>query len=182
MGTAYYDAKRADSYGSARGLTRQTGIKIVGDFLANQDAYTLLRNVWRRVKRPKTYVLGINHLWQIDLIDLSSLTRYNDGYRYVLTCIDVFSKYGRISLLRTKMGTAVRDAVEKMILDTRPVYFQSNKGTEFLNASFQKLLKDGNIKHYTSENEDIKCAVVEWWNRTLMTRMHRYFMHRNTLP
>ena len=42
------------------------------------------------------------------------------------------------------------------------------------------MLKRHDIKFYTSENEDIKAAVVERFNRTLKTKMYRYFTARNT--
>ena len=57
---------------------------------------------------------------------------------------------------------------------------QSNKGTEFLNSTFQSMLKRHDIKFYTSENKDIKAAIVERFNRTLKTEMYRYFTARNT--
>jgi len=43
-------------------------------------------------------------------------------------------------------------------------YLQTNNGTEFLNVTFQSLLAENNIKFYTSQNEDIKCIVVERFN------------------
>ena len=177
----YYDVKRADSYGSAAGLKRQSKASNVNDFLMKQDAYTLHRNLKRRFKRRRTYVPGIDHLWQIDVIDLSSLSRYNEGQRFLLTCIDVFSKFGRVAVTRTKSGVAIRDAFESMIHETKPLYVQSDKGTEFLNTPFQKLLADNDILHYTSENDDIKCAVVERWNRTLLAKLHCYFTRKTTL-
>ena len=57
---------------------------------------------------------------------------------------------------------------------------QSDKGTEFINSTFQSMLRRQNIKFYTSENEDIKAAVVERFNRTLKTKMYRYFTAKNT--
>ena len=57
---------------------------------------------------------------------------------------------------------------------------QSDKGTEFLNSTFQTMLKRHGIKFYTSENEDLKAAVVERFNRTLKTKMFRYFTYANT--
>ena len=116
----YYDARRADNYGSAEGLKRQSTLKNVEGFLRKQDAYTVHRNLKRRFKRCKTYVTGIDHLWQIDLVDLSSLAHSNGGYRYLLTCIDVFSKYGRVAVSKTKSATTVRDAFESMIQETKP--------------------------------------------------------------
>ena len=44
---------------------------------------------------------------------------------------------------------------------------QSDKGTEFVNSTFQLMLSRRGIKFYTSENKDIKAAVVERFNRTL---------------
>jgi len=57
---------------------------------------------------------------------------------------------------------------------------QSDKGTEFLNSTFQSMLRRRGIKFYTSENEDLKAAVVERFNRTLKTKMFRYVIHANT--
>jgi len=57
---------------------------------------------------------------------------------------------------------------------------QNDKGTEFLNSSFQSMLKRHGIKFYTSENEYPKAAVVERFNRTLKEKMFRYFTHKNT--
>jgi len=42
------------------------------------------------------------------------------------------------------------------------------------------MLKQHDIKFYTSENEDIKAAFVERFNRTLKTKMYRYFTARNS--
>jgi len=42
------------------------------------------------------------------------------------------------------------------------------------------MLKRHGIKFYTSENEDLKAAVVERFNRTLKEKMFRYFTHKNT--
>ena len=57
---------------------------------------------------------------------------------------------------------------------------QSDKGIEFLNTSFQSMLRRHGIHFYTSENEDLKAAVVERFNRSLKDKMFRYFTHLNT--
>jgi len=76
----------------------------------------------------------------------------------------------------------VTEAFEKILDsggDSRML--QTDKGSEFDNSSFQQMLKRHNIHFYTSENEDIKAAVVERFNRTLKTKMYRYFTFKNTL-
>ena len=57
---------------------------------------------------------------------------------------------------------------------------QTDKGTEFLNGPFQKLLRENNIRHYTSENDDIKASVVERFNRTFKGVMWRYLTRVST--
>ena len=95
-------------------------------------------------------------------------------------CIDVFSKYGQIAVLKSKKAEDVRDAFASMITVRKPTYVQSDKGSEFNNAVFQKLLRENDIKFYTSENDDLKATVVERWIRTMMSRLHRYFTSKNT--
>ena len=119
----------------------------------------------------KTITRGINDLWQADLVDVSSLSKYNDSYRYLLTCIDVLSKRAQVVPLKNKTGLALREAFKSLIAESRPKFLQADKGTEFLNTTVQEFLKTNGIAHYTSENDDIKCSVVDRWNRTLKTRM-----------
>jgi len=65
--------------------------KDVIKYLAGQDAYTMHRPTCRRFPRQRTYSKGIDDLFQIDLADMSNMSAYNDGYRYLLNCIDVFT-------------------------------------------------------------------------------------------
>ena len=51
---------------------------------------------------------GIDEEWQMDLADMQSLKQYNDEYRYLLVCIDVFSKYASI---KSKTGPAIVEAL-----------------------------------------------------------------------
>ena len=58
-----------------------------------QDTYTLHKPACQNFKRNRVIVGGIDNQWQMDLADMQSLKDYNDSYRYLLVCIDVFSKY-----------------------------------------------------------------------------------------
>ena len=126
------------------------------------------------------YSKGIADLYQIDLVDLSSLSPFNDGMRYLLTCIDVFSKRAWAIPLRSKFGRGVSEAFECIIAERKCNMLQSDKGSEFLNSTFQSMLRRYDIKFYTRENEDLKAAVVERFNRTIKTKMFRYFTYKNT--
>ena len=128
-------------------------------FLAGRDAYTLHKSRWIRFGRRETYLKGIADLFQVDLVDLSNLASYNDGMRYLLTCIDVLSKQAWAVPVRRKSARDVAEGFENIMAEgCKPNIVQSDKGTEFLNSSFQSMLRRHDIHFYTSENEVRKCC------------------------
>ena len=119
MDAIYRTLRLPGSFGSVRNLRRYSGqpTRVITDYLAGQDAYTL-HKPWRiRFPRRKTYSKGIADLYQIDLVDLSSISPFNDGSRYLLTCIDVFSKRAWAVPVRTKFARDVAEAFELIIAE-----------------------------------------------------------------
>ena len=95
MGTlqvTYYDTKNPGSLGGVEKLEIATG-QPVKDWLITQDTYTLHKPIRRRFSRRRVTVSGIDDQWQADLVDLSTIQKENKNFKYLLTCIDVFSKY-----------------------------------------------------------------------------------------
>ena len=105
------------------------------------------------------------------------LSLHNDGVKYLLICIDTFSKYAWIPPLKNKSGLCVKEACESILRETVLPYLQANKGTEFKNTLFQGQLAEYEIQFKTSENDDVKAVIVERFNRTLETRMYGNFTH-----
>ena len=62
----------------------------------------------------------------------------------------------------------------------KPLVLQTNQGKEFVNTTFQQFLKNHGIHYFTTWNEEIKASVVEQFNRTLKTKMWKYFTKHNT--
>jgi hypothetical protein len=106
---------------------------------------------------------------------------YNDGYAHLLTVIDVFSKYAWAVPLKSKSAENVMNAFRVILSKRKPLKIQSDKGTEFSNEKFKRFLTDRGIKYFTTNNPDVKAAVVERFNRTLKGRMYKYFTKFNTL-
>ena len=84
-----------------------------------------------RFSRRKTYSKGIADLYQIDLVDVSDLSSHNDGSRYLLTCIDVFSKRAWAVPVRRKTGQNVEEASENILADGNCNMVQSDKVPNF---------------------------------------------------
>lgn len=164
---------------------RRRGLQVsrqrVEAFLADQVAYARHKPVRRHYKRNPTYVLGIDDQWQADLAEVQSMARENDGVRYLLTVIDVFSKYAWVVPLKTKSKADVAEAFTKLFAKTkrRPRRIQTDKGGEFTCKPVQQMFTKLGIHHFCS-NSDMKAAVVERFNRTLKERMFRYLTAEKT--
>ena len=57
---------------------------------------------------------------------------------------------------------------------------RTDKGTEFIDESFQQYLKKQGIQFYTATNEP-KAAVVERVNHTLKSKLYCYYTGVNSL-
>jgi hypothetical protein len=63
----------------------------------------------------------------------------------------------------------------------QPIRLQTDRGTKFTNRVFQKFLKENDVHFFTMYNDETKASIVERFNRTLKTKMWKYFTHRETL-
>ena len=59
--------------------------------------------------------LFIDNIWDVDLADMQSLSKYNRGIRYLLCAVDFFSKYAWVVPLKDKRGTTIVNAFQKLI-------------------------------------------------------------------
>ena len=79
----------------------------VKTWLQSKDTYTLHKPVRYDFLRKRGIVTEFDGQWQADLVGISSLARFNKGYKYLLTCIDVFLKFAWVVPLRNKMGKSL---------------------------------------------------------------------------
>ncbi|GFY22021.1 uncharacterized transposon-derived protein F54H12.3 [Trichonephila clavipes] len=94
-----------------------------------------------KFQRRKTVAYGINELWQSDLLDMQKLSRYNKGYRYILTIIDLMSRYLRTFPIRDKKSSTIKQVLQKVFKKVKPQNFQTDKGTGFYNKIVRAMLK-----------------------------------------
>ena len=187
--SVYYDPKRPGSFGGVGSFYRDVkqegkfklSRKQISDWLMSQDTYTLHKPARRNFKRNRVIVGGIDEEWQMDLADMQSLKQYNDGYRYLLVCIDVFSKYAWIVPIKSKTGPDIVEAFKVILaLGRKPQKIMTDQGTEFFNKSFQTLLRHEGIQLFNTFNET-KASIVERVIRTFKSKMWRYFTAKKTL-
>lgn len=179
LGEIYHDPGHPAGYSTPWKLWHAAGgdKKDAQTYLEGEDAYTLHRQARRRFPRNVTYADNIDESWQADLTDFRSLKSSNKGMTYILCVIDVFSKYGWAYPLKDKSAKSIIHGFETLFKSTsrRPVRLFSDKGKEFINQTFQHFLKQNDIKYIHTHNPDIKCAIVERWQRTIKSKLFKSF-------
>jgi len=166
-------------YREVRKLHPLVKYKDIEKFLISNDSYTLHKPVKKPPLYRRVYTKHIGYLFQIDLVDMRAVSNENDGFGWIITCIDTFSKKAWAFKIKNKTGLSVTRAMESLLAEKRPNKIQFDEGKEFLNRNFLGLLKRNGIKHYWTYSE-AKCSIVERFNRTLKTRMYRAFTDRKS--
>ena len=83
--------------------------------------------------------------------------------------------------MKNKTARSLLEAFDSTLSEGRkPEKLRTDKGTEFFNESFQQYLKKKDIQFYTTNNQP-KVSVVERENRTLKSKLYRYFTAVNSL-
>ena len=127
------------------------------------------------------FVKRIDDTWAADLVEMGSLSEWNEGIRYLLMVIDVFSKYGWIRTLKNKRGDTVANAFVSIFNEGRtPKKLWIDKGREFWNKNVEEVMKKFGVERYSTQNEE-KSSVVERWNRTIKERIWKMFSVRNEM-
>lgn len=136
----------------------------------------LFRGARKNFSRRKVELRGLDDLMQIDLIDVSSLSKSNRGMKFILVAINALSKVGFAEGLKDKRGPTVTAAMKKILerCGTKFKNVSSDDGGEFWNASFKKLMSDHKINHYSTFSSK-KASIVERWIRTLKMAMYKNF-------
>jgi transposase InsO family protein len=168
-------------YSGIDGLARKSGLprKVIRKWLGKQNVYTLHKPIKHKFQTRRVLVSSIDDQWQADLVDMQKYRIYNKGVGYILTIIDIFSKYAWAIPIKKKTGEEITNAFQSIFHERKPKKIHTDKGLEFINKSTQRLLKNHNIHWFATENET-KAQVVERFNRTLKTKMWKYFTQKNT--
>ncbi|KAI2661668.1 hypothetical protein H4Q32_007311 [Labeo rohita] len=167
---AAFEASSSERVGAPRG--QQSVLltdKQISDWLAGEDAYTLHRTAPLKYKRNRVFVYGIDMQFQADLVDMSAYAKENDNNHFLLTCIDVFSKYAWVRVLKKQEWGREGCVPQKL---------QTDKGKEFFNKQFQYITKKY-ITHFAADTE-LKANIIERFHHSYKAKMFRYLTATNS--
>ena len=166
-------------YNAARVKNRKIKVSDVERYLEKQDVYTLHKETRRRFPRNRIIPHGLDSHWEIDLADLQSMKKENDGHTMMFVCRDVLSRYLWTAPLRNKKPETVVAAFAAIIAQGRvPWNVRADRGTEW--RDIKRFCSDHGIAFHYATSDDVKCAVVERAIRQVKQRLWRHFTLKRT--
>ena len=137
--------------------------------MKKQIAKEIFTPVIKKFQRIQIQTHYKDECWSIDLIDSSSLGKYNKNKKFIFTNIDNHTKCTWAIPLKDKSGKSTTTAFKKLIENAKrkPQKMWSDRSKEFNNQTFLHYPNKQNIQIY-STNSDLKAVSVERFNRTLL--------------
>ena len=121
----------------------------------------------------------------MDLIDMRKYKNQNKGYYWILTVIEILSRYAFAIPVYRKNTNSMTKAVDELLKKFKirfgeyPKVAQFDEGKEFYNVGVKSLLKESDVKYFSTKSVK-KAAIVERFNRSLKTSMWKYFYNNET--
>ena len=157
--------------------------KDVKHFLETKTTYQLTKTEPRPSNKP-VFATYSNQRWGADLVDVKLYAGYNNGYKFILTAIDFFTKKafatGIFDNTAPNVIKGFEDIIDNQSNGTTPNYLQTDNGPEFTSLLFQEWCKNNNIKlihtlSYTPQSN----GLIEGFNGQLRKLMRENFIRNN---
>ena len=158
--------------------------------LSEVDAFVSSKRTHQLHKKTRHNIQGhiiafAKHgLWFADLLDMQNFSRQNKGFKYILLCVDVFTRRGYAQSLKSKFKSSVRDGFDAIFQELNiPVrLIITDSGKEFLNRDVQYLFKQLKIWHATVEVGDHNAlGIIDRFSRTIKEQIFKDFTENNNV-
>ena len=102
-----------------------------------QLAEELHKPIIRKFNKRKVQSPFIEKIWGAILADMQLLSKFNNGFRFLLCVIDIYSKYAWVITLKDKKDTTITNAFQNILKESnsKPNKIWVNKGSDFYNKS-----------------------------------------------
>ena len=104
-----------------------------------QLAEEIHKPIIRKFKKRKAYSAFKDNIGTADLADVQLIGKFNEGFKFSLCVIDIYSKYAWIVSLKDKKGVSIANAFQKILKKSnrKPNKIWVDKGGEFYNRSMK---------------------------------------------
>ena len=156
-------------------------LKKLTKILSKNEGYTRHRQVKKDPTNP-TYVYFKRDSIQLDLVDISKFSKFNDGKKFLLTAIDAFTKFAQCQALKNKTQDSVLSGFKEVLkrFGQKPLSIYVDSGKEFTNNQFKQYLSKNKIKPYFAKSSKYKAAMVERLNQSLKKMIYSFMTDNET--
>ena len=109
---------------------------------------------------------------------MQKYSRVNEGYKYIFTNIDIFSKYVWSFPLKAKAAKEIKSCLQKIFKERKPKYIWSDQESSFFSKEMLQFFKNNNVKIYYTHCQ-LKAVIIERFNRSLREIMMKEFVKNN---
>ena len=183
--TQYYNPRNPASFGGFskfwKYIKNKTELKKhqVQQWLLEQDIYTSFYPKRTRFKRPQTISPKKDVFWQSDTAYMTAFQDSNDGYAYFAVFIDVFTRFCWTKPMKSLKGLEMKSVIEDIFQESKCRALYTDAGSEYVNRSVAKLLKDNGVKHFIARS-DTKASMAERVIKTIKLILFKYMDRNNT--
>ena len=184
----YYDTAKPAAYSGIDKFYRailksgrtDISLGLLRKWLNSHEVYTVHKPVRKTFKHRKVVVESIDEQWDSDLMVLDTKAKENDGYRYLMLCIDTLSKFVWVEPLKTKTGVETKKAFQRIFAKGRHcLWLRTDRGSEYCNGVIEKYFKEKRIRHFVTHNS-VKANFAERAIRTIKQKLFKYFTYKQS--
>ena len=120
---------------------------------------------------------------QMDLINIETLAPFNKQTKFLLTIIDLFSRYAYVNPIKNNTGVIVSAVLDQFLtsLPKKPSVMSSDNGAEFINGEVESVFENHGVKHIRSlPNKPESHGAVEAFNKTIKSYLFKFMANENT--
>ena len=179
-----YNESEPYSFGGKSRLAEYVGKKKADDIISRSDIYTRFKQHRKTKKYSPIYVYNRRELFQSDVVFFTNkdMVEANNGYRYLFTTIDVFTKMAWVYPIKANTCQNIMDSFKDILrrCGKKPKRLNTDRGSEMICKKFKEYLKEKKIHHYLAYSVR-KCPVVERFNLTIQQLLYKIMAKNNTL-
>ena len=145
-------------------------MKNIKDFLETKVEKQIYKETKKKSvkKQRKIFATFKNEKWQMDIFVFDNYAKQNNGYKYMLACIDVFSRQAYVQPMKTNNTLDCISAFKLILKKDVPFSILSDHDSSFLSKDFQKLISDNNIAYNVNTLNDHKAlSIIDRFAKTL---------------
>ena len=145
-------------------------MKNIKEFLETKVEKQLYKETKKKSikKQGKIFATFKNEKWQMDIFVFDKYAKQNNGFKYMLACIDVFSRQAYVQPMKTNKFPDCISAFKLILKKDVPFSIISDHDSSLLSSEFQKLILQHNIVYNINTlNDHNALGIIDRFAKTL---------------